>query len=180
MTLHSKLKLVCNVIRYGVLVFIITFVLAMAGQYVLNDGGTVTLWGSSLTYNLVGSKFYQDMAATPGVSLWGVAFFPLLTFCVTTFASFWFYRLFGYYAKGQFFGDDVMRCYFMIIFTRIIDFFYTAFYDQLIWMFHPGRSEIKANILFDVQAFFTLVVLLVILYILKMANQLDKENQEFI
>jgi hypothetical protein len=167
-------------LRFGVVAFMVIFSVAVFLQFIVGDGRQVVLGGGGFTFNIVASSDYQAMREQPGVSTLGVAFFPLLTFSVISFTSFWFYRLFNYYAQGHFFGDEVMRCYMMILWTRVIDLLYTSFYEALIWLFHPNQAELDPRISFDAKAFFTLLVLFIIVYILKLANQLDKENQEFV
>ena len=179
MTTQSKLQLISQIFRYGVIGFAFLFLTSLVLHYLLGIN-KLELGIFTVSLDITPWKSYQEMKAAPGVSAFGIAFFPLLTFSVISYTTFWFYRLFDYYSKGHFFGDEVMRCYVMILWTRVVDFLYTSFYDVLIWAFHPERKDFNVEVVVDMKTLFTLVVLLVITYILKLANQIDKENREFV
>ncbi|WP_335669714.1 DUF2975 domain-containing protein [Paraglaciecola polaris] len=105
--------------------------------------------------------------------------FPRL---VTLFTGlYWLQRLMGHFQIGEFFGDEAMRCYLWLIWLKVIDMglkivqeLATAFYHEQ--FFELTRFEVDI----DFNNLSTLMMMLLIVYLLKAAREIEAENKEFI
>ena len=93
---------------------------------------------------------------------------------------YWLQRLFGEYQAGHFFTDGSMRCYTWLVWLKAASFLYGAIWPFLLEKLstHPGSSDPSISI--NAGSFIELIVLIVIVHLLKEAQQLSDENKAFI
>ena len=93
---------------------------------------------------------------------------------------YWLQRLFGEYQAGRFFTDGNMRCYVWLVWLKIISFFYSAIWPLLLEIASGVASPIDADLSIDAGTLIEHIVLLLIVHLLKKAQQLNDENEAFI
>lgn len=93
---------------------------------------------------------------------------------------YWLQRLFAEYQAGRFFTKGSMRCYVWLVWLKAISFLYGAIWPQLLAGLAAGPSIDDLPLSLDVGTLVELIVLLVIVHLLKEAQQLNDENQAFI
>ena len=91
---------------------------------------------------------------------------------------YWLQRLFGEFSRGAFFTADGMRCYLWLVWIKVIGFLYGVIVPLLPNMIMGGGEEL--DITFDVLEFFTLMLLVLIIYLLREAQVISNENKEFV
>ena len=155
------------------LVILVTGLLAVRFSYgfVVHDAITIhfdldainTLWQRSDT-----SRGVLSMFIVPGL---------LLVLAI----SFWLQRLFRLFQQGHFFGDQSMRCFLWLVWLNFAAYMVDTFSGLFMGLYGQSfDSTIQPEIGFDITGFFTMLLLIVIVYLLKAAKQLEQENQEFI
>lgn len=93
---------------------------------------------------------------------------------------YWLQRLFGEYQAGRFFSDGTMHCYLWLVWLKAINFVYGAILPMLLGKLATGGSTGSGSISIDAGTFVELMVLLIIVHLLKEAQQLNDENRAFI
>lgn len=93
---------------------------------------------------------------------------------------YWLQRLFGEYSKGEFFTNNNMKCYLWLIWLKIIHFIYSLSLPFIFGFFPEQMGRHEASIALDISSFFTWLLLICIVYVLKMAQEINNENKEFI
>ncbi len=93
---------------------------------------------------------------------------------------FWLQRLFGAYQRGRFFTDDVMACYLWLVWLKVASFFYLLVLPVLSSAAASGVSQVEASITVDIGTLTELMVLLLIVHILKWAQDIKEENESFV
>ena len=91
---------------------------------------------------------------------------------------YWLQRLFGEYQQGCFFTDGSMRCYVWLVWLKAFSFIYALILPLLL---NPGRDGAdNSGITVDAGSLVELVVLLIIVNLLREAQQLNEENKGFV
>ncbi|WP_444921817.1 DUF2975 domain-containing protein [Microbulbifer sp. CnH-101-G] len=105
----------------------------------------------------------------------------LPTFVLSGLFIYWLWRLFGQYAKGDYFGKESDRCYVWLVWlygasilVRLLESLWLSYLSYL------HENELTLVLSFDVGRLFTLFVLVSVLYILRAAKQIEQENKEFV
>jgi hypothetical protein len=93
---------------------------------------------------------------------------------------YWLQRLFGEYQAGRFFTDSNMRCYLWLVWLKAISFFYGAIWPLLLVKLSTAGGDVDLSVSLDAGTFVELVVLLLIVHLLKEAQQLNDENKAFV
>jgi hypothetical protein len=93
---------------------------------------------------------------------------------------YWLQRLFGEYQAGRFFNDGSKRCYVWLVWLKVITFLYGAIWPHLLAKLstHGGVTDLSVPI--EAGTLAELTVLLLIVHLLKEAQQLNDENKAFI
>lgn len=149
----------------------------------------ITLAVSYLVYGyLVDNKLYTEKSAlyaelwgNPSISQALLMAFKAPSFLVFLWAVFWLQKLLSYYEQGEFFGEQSMRCYIWLIWLKVIglildiaETFIVGFYYESVL----GDAAIQLNI--DFGDITTTLLMLIIVYLLKAAKEIEAENKEFI
>jgi hypothetical protein len=120
---------------------------------------------------------WHDERASKGILL--AIQIPL--FLTLLIGVYWLQKLLSYYQQGLFFGRESMHCYLWLIWLKVFDFvlemvqpLVTGFYHRSIFK----ESSIELPI--DFGDFTTILLMLIIVYLLKAAKEIEEENREFI
>ena len=166
----QRIQRVSAVFRYLLLcvstVIAVAIILAMfspAQDWVLvGDGRFAQLWnGSSVSH----TPLIAVMAPIAIILILGV---------------YWLQRLFGEYQAGRFFTDSSMRCYVWLVWLKATSFLYGAIWPLLLEGLSASPGAADRPVSLDVGTFVELIVLLLIVHLLKEAQQLNDENKAFV
>lgn len=120
---------------------------------------------------------WHDERASQGILL--AIQIPL--FLTLFIGVYWLQKLLSYYQQGHFFGRESMQCYLWLIWIKVFDFvleiaqiLVTGFYHRSIFK----ESSIELPI--DFGDFTTILLMLIIVYLLKAAKEIEEENREFV
>ena len=95
-------------------------------------------------------------------------------------AVYWLQRLFGEYQAGHFFTDSSMRCYIWLVWLKAANFLYGAIWPFLLEKLSTHPGSVAPSISINAGSFVELIVLMVIVHLLKEAQQLSDENKAFV
>jgi hypothetical protein len=98
--------------------------------------------------------------------------------CLLIFGVYWLQRLFGEYQAGRFFTDNNMRCYTWLVWLKVAGFLYGIVWPQLLLATDTAAAEV--SLILDAGTLIELIVLLLIVHLLKEAQQLNDENKAFV
>jgi DUF2975 family protein len=93
---------------------------------------------------------------------------------------YWLQRLFGEYQAGRFFTDSTMRCYVWLVWLKAISFLYSALWPPLLVALSTSQGTGDVDVSLDAGTLAELIVLLLIVHLLKEAQQLNDENKAFV
>ena len=93
---------------------------------------------------------------------------------------YWLQRLFGEYQAGRFFTDSTMRCYVWLVWLKAISFLYGAFWPSLLVKLSTDGGVAGLSLSIEAGTLVELIVLLLIVHLLKEAQQLNDENKAFV
>jgi hypothetical protein len=93
---------------------------------------------------------------------------------------YWLQRLFGEYQAGRFFTDSTMRCYVWLVWLKAISFLYGAFWPFLLTKLSMDGDVADFSLSIEADTLVELIVLLLIVHLLKEAQQLNDENKAFV
>ena len=93
---------------------------------------------------------------------------------------YWLQRLFGEYQAGRFFTDCSLRCYVWLVWLKAVNFLYSAIWPLLLENLSTARGTVESSVSIDAGTFVELIVLLLIVHLLKEAQQLSDENKAFV
>jgi hypothetical protein len=93
---------------------------------------------------------------------------------------YWLQRLFGEYQAGRFFTDSCMRCYSWLVWLKAVSFVLGILWPYLLERSSNVAGTLGAPLTIDAGSFIELIVLLLIVHLLKEAQQLNDENQAFV
>lgn len=93
---------------------------------------------------------------------------------------YWLQRLFGEYQAGRFFTDGSMRCYLWLVWLKAFYFVYGTIYPSILAKTVTGGGETDLSLTINASTFVELIVLLVIVHLLKAAQQINDENKAFV
>lgn len=128
----------------------------------IGDGHFTQLWNNSSSNHLA---MIAVMAPIALILILGV---------------YWLQRLFGEYQAGRFFTDSTMRCYVWLVWLKATSFLYGVFWPSLLIKFSTDGSVADFALSIDADTLVELIVLLVIVHLLKEAQQLNDENKAFV
>jgi hypothetical protein len=90
---------------------------------------------------------------------------------------YWLQRLFSEYQQGHFFTDASMRCYVWLVWLKAAAFIYGIVWPLLLTAVAPTQD---IGITIEAGTLVELVVLLIIVHLLKAAQQINDENKAFV
>ncbi len=126
----------------------------------IGDGQLNTLWGTGNKLTLLAIMAPLAITLRLGV--------------------YWLQRLFGEYQAGRFFNQGTMRCYVWLVWLKAISFLYGIIWPLLLTGLSTGSTAAASPVSIDAGTAIELLVLLLIVSLLKEAQQLSDENQAFV
>jgi hypothetical protein len=93
---------------------------------------------------------------------------------------YWLQRLFGEYQAGRFFTDGSMRCYLWLVWLKAFSFVYGAIWPLLVVKLTTGGSDADVAISISAGTLVELIVLLVIVHLLREAQQINDDNKAIV
>lgn len=93
---------------------------------------------------------------------------------------YWLQRLFSEYQQGHFFTDGTMRCYVWLVWLKAAAFVYSTLLPVLLSALSPTAGSTDPAITIEAGTLVELTVLLLIVYLLKEAQQIHDENKAFV
>ncbi|MDP5064163.1 MAG: DUF2975 domain-containing protein [Haliea sp.] len=140
-------------------------------------GGSIALGLTNQELFILGdgqlNELRQSGLISPALSLAMMAPFGV----VLVLGVFWLQRLFSEYHQGHFFTNASMRCIVWLVWLKAAAFLYGIFWPLLLMAVAPIQDiglTIEAGTLVE------LVVLLLIVHLLKAAQQINDENKAFV
>jgi len=107
--------------------------------------------------------------------------FKLPSFLIFLIGVYWLQRLLSYYQKGLFFGPQAMRCYLWLVWMKLFDLFIDILETLAVGYYHQSQYDhTHIDVSIDFGNITTILLMLVIVYLLKAAKEIDAENKEFI
>lgn len=166
----QKIYRVCQVLRWlTIAVGLVFFAYIVLGSFVVEgwdmdiSGGTFAqLWQEGVVH-----KLWLIAVAAPEVTM-------------TLLFYYWLQALFGRYQQGQFFSEASMRCYLWLVWLSFSIFIYELITPFLLLALPHNHEDLGVELTINLGEFFTLSLLVVILHLLKMAQQIEAENKEFV
>ena len=128
----------------------------------VGDGSFTKLWNSGTNNHLTLIAIMAPIAIT------------------LVLGVYWLQRLFGEYQAGRFFTDSSMRCYVWLVWLKAISFVYGALWPGLLEGLSAPGGTADGSVSLDAGTFVELVVLLLIVHLLKEAQQVSDENKAFV
>ncbi len=94
---------------------------------------------------------------------------------------FWSYRLFSYFEQAEYFSDRSVRCYVWLVWIQAALLVQNILVQLALAYYHAHFFDDTVMALnLDLSRFFTLILMISIVHILKMARQVELENKEFV
>jgi len=93
---------------------------------------------------------------------------------------FWLQRLLGEYQRGNFFTDGSMRCYIWLVWLKAASFVYGIIWPLLLRSLSSTLDSADTSVTIEAGTLVELIVLLVIVHLLKAAQQIHDENKAFV
>ena len=93
---------------------------------------------------------------------------------------YWLQRLFGEYQQGHFFTDGSMRCYVWLVWLKAASFIYGIIWPLLLRSLNPAADSVDTGITIEAGTLVELIVLLLVVHLLREAQQIHDENKAFV
>lgn len=154
----------------------------------------VVLMGSAamlffLVYEYIVNDELRRAASTYFYELWdnadanrGILLGLQLPRLITLFVGlYWLQRLLGHFQLGQFFGNEAMHCYLWLIWLKVLDMVLKLTQELGTALYHNQFFEhTRISLDLDIGNITTILLMLLIVYLLKAAREIEAENKEFI
>ncbi|WP_076412292.1 DUF2975 domain-containing protein [Shewanella sp. UCD-KL12] len=94
---------------------------------------------------------------------------------------YWLQKLLSHFQQGLFFGQQAMTCYLWLVWIKLADFC-IEIVQHLVTGYYHGQFHEKTHLELplDFGNITTLLLMLLIVYLLKAAREIEAENKEFI
>ena len=99
---------------------------------------------------------------------------------VLALGIYWLQRLFSEYQQGHFFTDGSMRCYVWLVWLKATAFVYSILWPLLLNTLAPTQGVSDVALTVEAGTLGELIVLILIVHLLKEAQQIHDENKAFI
>lgn len=166
----DRIQRVSGLLRYMLLFAAAVLGCAIAVTLLVPGQDWVTLGDGHL------NKLYSSGAITPKLML------ALITpvAIVLALGIYWLQRLFGEYQQGHFFTDGSVRCYVWLAWLKAAAFVYGILWPLLLNNLSPTQEMSDVAVTIEAGTLGELAVLIVIVHVLKEAQQIHDENKAFI
>ncbi len=166
----ERIQRISGVLRYLLLVGALVIGGAITMALLIPGQGLITLGDGQL------NELYSSGAISRQLML------ALVTPIVVLLALgiYWLQRLFHEYQQGHFFTDGSMRCYLWLVWLKVAAFFYSILWPVLLASLSPDLDSVDLEVTISAGALVELIVLLLIVHLLRAAQQIHDENKAFI
>lgn len=166
----QKLMKISGLFRVLVLLATLVVMSYLIYGYVVDD--EIYFNSSALYFSL-----WENPSASQSLLL--AANFPLLLSFLL--GVYWLQKLLSLYQQGQFFGPESMHCYLWLVWLKLVSFGLSLFHSFAIGYYANSFQEnIDIELSIDFNEITTILLMLVIVYLLKAAKEIEAENKEFI
>jgi hypothetical protein len=166
----ERIQRISGVLRYLLLLGAVALGGAFALMLLVPDQGLITLGDGQLNeLRGAGAISTQLMLALSA---------PVLVLLAA--GIYWLQRLFRQYQQGDFFTEGSMRCYLWLVWLKVAVFIYGIVWPLLLSNLLPGPETADLQVTINAGEIVELVVLLLIVHLLKAAQQIYDENKAFV
>jgi len=166
----ERIQRISGVLRYLLLLGAVALGGAFALMLLVPDQELITLGDGQLNeLRRAGSISAQLMLALSA---------PVMVLLAA--GIYWLQRLFHQYQQGQFFTEGSMRCYLWLVWLKVAAFIYGIVWPLLLSNVLPARETADLQVTIGAGEIVELVVLLLIVHLLKAAQQIYDENKAFV
>ncbi len=166
----DRIQRISGWLRYLLLLLAAVLGVAIALTVLVPGQAWITLGDGQL------NELRSSGAIGPGLMLALVAPIGLLL----VLGIYWLQRLFSEYQQGHFFTDGNMRCYVWLVWLKAAGFVYGILWPLLLVGLSPAGEAAEVAITVEAGTLVELTVLLLIVHLLREAQQLHDENKAFI
>jgi hypothetical protein len=166
----ERIQRISGVLRYLVLIGALALGGAFALMLLVPDQELVSLGDGQL------NELRRTGAISPQLML-GLSV-PVIVLLAS--GIYWLQRLFHHYQLGHFFTEGSMRCYLWLVWLKVAAFIYGILWPVLLPVLSPAMESADLQVTISAGALVELVVLLLIVHLLKAAQQIYDENKAFV
>lgn len=169
--MRTKIRNISILMRLVVFGMIGMLVISSLYHYIVND---------SINFG-VDPNMINQLWHHPEASKTMLLGFILPGFVLVLVFGYWLQKLFLLFQQGVFFSQNNMRCFVWLVWLNFLSGIDDIFSPFLLGFYgQKFDSNIRPELAFEMIEFFTMMLLIIIVYLLKEAKQLDKENKEFV
>jgi len=107
--------------------------------------------------------------------------FLFISFTLLLGFGYWLQKLFKLFQSGEFFGEENIRCFLWLVWINLLVGIDGLISPALLGLYgHTVDSSIYPKFVFEIIGILTMLLLVVIVYVLKTARQIELENKEFV
>jgi hypothetical protein len=166
----QKLMKISGFFRGVVLVGSAAMIFFLVYEYIAND--EIRLAASTYFYEL-----WDNADANRAIVL-GLQLPTLITLII---GLYWLQRLLGHFQVGLFFGNEAMRCYLWLIWLKVLEMVLKIAQELGTAIYHNQFFEYtRISVNLNPGNITTILLMLLIVYLLKAAREIEAENKEFI
>lgn len=127
------------------------------------------------------SALYLELWKNTSISQSLLIAFKAPSFLAFLWGIFWLQKLLAYYQQGEFFGQEAMRCYIWLIWLKLMGLLLGVIETLSVGFYYDSvLGDADINLSIDFGAITTTLLMLIIVYLLKAAKEIEAENKEFI
>jgi len=166
----ERIQRISGVLRYLVLIGALALGGAFALMLLVPDQELVSLGDGQL------NELRRTGAISPQLML--ALSVPVIV--LLALGIYWLQRLFHQYQQGHSFTEGSMRCYLWLVWLKVAAFIYGILWPVLLPTLQPAMEAADLQVTISAGALVELVVLLLIVHLLKAAQQIYEENKAFV
>ena len=166
----ERIQRISGVLRYLVLI----------GALALGGAFTLMLLVPDQELVSLGDGQLNELRRTGAISPQLMLALSVPVIVLLALGIYWLQRLFHQYQQGHFFTEGSMRCYLWLVWLKVAAFIYGILWPVLLPMLQPAMEAADLQVTISAGALVELVVLLLIVHLLKVAQQIYDENKAFV
>jgi hypothetical protein len=154
--------------------------MVLLSAVVLGCAVVITLFVPGQDWVILGDGLLNNLfsSGTIGMQLMLVLLTPILI--ILALGMYWLQRLFSEYQQGKFFTDGSMRCYLWLVWLKAAAFVYGMFWPMALSNLASTGGLPDLSVTIEAGTLVELLVLIVIVHVLKEAQEIHDENKAFV
>jgi len=169
--MQQKIQKISTLMRW--LVVIIISALLISSLYGLMFKNIINFGVDPVVLN----QLWQNEASNKLI----LALFLIISLTLLLGFGYWLQKLFKLFQSGEFFGIENMRCFLWLVWINLLVGIDGVISPALLGLYgHTVDPSIYPKFVFEVIGILTMLLLVVIVYVLKAARQIELENKEFV